>query len=92
MAEKGIQHIQKKCLARKTSLKHVFSDIYSTILSAKRKYNPKLGNIFTNSQYSRLEFSPLSINIAFYLILDCHANRSMVKVLTLSRGQHLIFD
>ena len=39
------------------------------ILSAKRKYNPKLVNIFANSQYFRLKFSPLSLNVAFYLIL-----------------------
>ena len=62
------------------------------ILSAKRKYYPKLVNIFANSQYFRLKFSPLSLNIAFYLNLQFHANRSMVKVLTLSRGQNIIFE
>ena len=39
------------------------------ILSAKRKYNAKLVNIFASSQYSRLKFSPLSLNIAIYQIL-----------------------
>ena len=39
------------------------------ILSAKRKYNPKLVNIFANSQHCRLTFSPLSLNVAFYPII-----------------------
>ena len=64
----------------------------ANILSATRKYNAKLVNIFPNSQYSRLKILPLSLNIAFYLILLCHAKTPMVKVLTLSRGPHLIFE